>query len=78
MPLPQSVLLTQEPLGLRGDAHLTASTAVGAEGHHAIRQCEEGVILTHAYIVARVNLGAALAHQDVACGDGFTTVLFNT
>ena len=78
MPLPQSVLLTQEPLGLRGDAHLATSTAVGAKVDHAIRQRKEGVILAHAHVGAGVNFGATLAYQDVACTHGFTAVLFNT
>src|SRR5579883_1239241 len=43
-----------------------AAAAALLEGHLAIDEGEEGVVAPHADIAAGMELGAALAHQDVA------------
>jgi hypothetical protein len=46
--------------------------------HLAILQREQGPITTGAHIVARDELGAALADEDAAGGDQFTAKSFHT
>src|SRR3546814_9836509 len=48
------------------DRHVSAAAALGLEGNGALGLGEEGVVLAEADVAARVELGAALAHQDVA------------
>src|SRR5699024_7760281 len=48
----------------RHDVHGLA-TALGAELHRAGGEGEQGVVATAADVDARVELGAALAHQDL-------------
>src|SRR3954452_12714127 len=51
-------------LGLHRDRG--ATTGAGVEGHPAVRLGEQGVVLADADIGAGVELGAALADEDVA------------
>ena len=44
------------------------------ELHRAVDQREQGVILAHADVVARVELGTTLANDDVASLDQLTAV----
>ena len=46
--------------------------AAFVELNDAVDKCKEGVVFTHANILARVVGGAALANDDVA-GDAFLT-----
>src|SRR5690606_37035031 len=41
-------------------------TAAALEAHHAIDEREERVITPAAHVLSRVELGAALPHEDVA------------
>ncbi len=43
----------------------------------AVDQCEQGVILAHADVVAWVELGTALANNDVASLNQLTAVALN-
>src|SRR5262245_32075172 len=54
-----------------------AAIAGVLEAHGAGRLGEQGVVLAHADIGAGVELGAALAHQDVAGEDFFRTELLD-
>src|SRR5699024_6419703 len=49
------------------------ASALGAEGDRPRRQGEEGVVLATADVVAGVELGAALTHEDLARVDGLPT-----
>src|SRR5471032_1917057 len=40
----------------------------------AVSQREQGVILAHADVIARVHAGAALTHDDAACVDCLAAV----
>lgn len=51
--------------------------ATNGELHRAVDQCEQGVILAHTDIVARVELGTALANDDVASLNQLTAVALN-
>ena len=44
----------------------------------SVLECEQGVILAHADIVAGVELGAALTDDDRACRDQFAAEGFDT
>jgi len=57
---------------LNGDDLLIA-TAVG-EDYLAVGEREQRVVFTHADVLARVELRAALAHDDVAGRDRLTAV----
>ena len=48
------------------------------EANNALNLCEQGVVLTAANIHTRVDLGAALANQDVACRYGLTVCTLYT
>src|SRR6185436_17930793 len=50
----------------RGHVHLDLAARAGAEGNHAVRGGEQGVVAADADVGAGVHLGAALADQDVA------------
>ena len=56
--------------GKYGD--VTKVFAAFVELNDAVDKCKEGVVFTHANILARVVGGAALANDDVA-GDAFLT-----
>ena len=56
--------------GKYGD--VTTVFAAFVELNDAVDKCKEGVVFTHANILARVVGGAALANDDVA-GDAFLT-----
>jgi len=47
------------------------------ELHRAVDQREQGVILAHADVVTRVELGTALANDDVASLNQLTAVALN-
>ncbi len=49
--------------------------ATFAELHRAIAQGEQRIVLTHAYIVAGVVMGAALTHDDIT-GDALLTTIY--
>ena len=53
-----------------------ASTAL--EVYNTINECEEGVILTHANILARVVNSTALTHDDVTSDTLLTAPNLNT
>ena len=50
----------------RVDAHALAILADPLEPHHAVRQGEQGIVRADAHVVAGMDVGAALPHQDVA------------
>jgi hypothetical protein len=54
------------------DVHNAATTA-GAELDSTGRQGEQGVVPAAAYAGARVEVGAALADDDLACGNYLAT-----
>ena len=49
-----------------------------AELHTAVLEGEQGVVLAHADVLARVELGATLTNDDVAGHDGFAAELLHT
>ena len=51
-------------MGIHRDAEPSSATSMVA--HCALYLCKDGVILTHAHVFARVNLGAQLAHEDIS------------
>ena len=57
---------SSERLLLDGDDIHHAATTVGAELNGARGESEQGVIATTANVVTRVEVGAALAHDDFA------------
>lgn len=61
-------------VSLRCRLHRDGGTAAGlVELHLPFGQREQGVISAHTDIVARVELRAPLAYQDVAWNDRFAT-----
>lgn len=62
----------------RVHADLFAVFAATLEGHNAIHQRKQGVIVTTAHIVAGVNLGATLTDQDVAGAHDLAAVALHT
>lgn len=48
-----------------------------SEYHLAVDQGEQGVVLAHPYVNARVVLGTALTHDDVARSGRLSTENFN-
>lgn len=61
---------------VRVDRNLFAVLAKTLECHDAFDQGEQGVILTASDVVARMNLGASLTINDVACLDAFAAEFF--
>ena len=57
--------------------HVGAVVTLGHEFHGTMSGREEGVIHAHADIVAREELGTALAHDNIARDHGFATELLN-
>ena len=53
----------------RKDRHVTTATGLGGEFHRALNQGEQGMVAAQADVVARMPLGAALTHDDVAGQD---------
>ena len=43
-----------------------------------VRECEQRVVLADAHVLARVEVGATLANQNVASHDGFAAELLHT
>src|SRR5690606_14835653 len=58
-------------------AHLHAAAILVLEFHHAIDECEDGVVSAEANIVAGMPLRATLPHEDVAGTNCLTTVLLD-
>ena len=56
--------------GTVADIHATPFTV---EKHDTIRQCKEGVVRAHAYVIARMELGSHLTNEDVAGLHRFAT-----
>src|SRR5450759_5711872 len=61
----------------RGDVHDTA-TALGAELHLALREREQRVVATAADVLARVEVSAVLADDDLADAHGLTAEALDT
>ncbi len=59
------------------DDGATLLLTTDGELDRAVDQCEQGVILAHADVVARVELGTTLANNDVAGFDQLTAVAPN-
>src|SRR5690349_12506010 len=57
--------------------HVFAAELAISERDLAVGEREQGLVLAQADVVARVPLGAALAHDDVAGEDGFPTELLH-
>lgn len=55
----------------------TVELAFDFKLQYAIGLGEQSVILAHTYVFARVELGAALANDDVASNDALTTIHFH-
>ena len=55
----------------RRDGYVCAAIAFGRERHFALTEREERVVAAKADIAARMEFGAALAHEDLAAIDGF-------
>ena len=51
----------------RDNRHEGLVVAFLLEGHHAVNECEQGVVLTHTDVLARVVLCTALTNYDVTC-----------
>ena len=64
-------------LGRWLDRHEGTPGAAARKGDTALDQGKQRMVLAHADIVARVELGAALAHDDVAGDHGFAAILFD-
>jgi len=54
------------------------TAAFAIEEHIAIDQCEQGVVIAHADVAARVPLGTDLSDQNVAWSHQFTTELLHS
>ena len=48
------------------DADLLAVTAHALKAHAAIHQSKQGIVAADAHVLAGMDMGAALTHQDVA------------
>ncbi len=59
------------------DDGTTLLFATNGELDGAVDQCEQGVILAHADVIAWVELGTALANDDVASLNQLTAVALN-
>ena len=63
--------------GVRADADgFAVQTAFNREFNIAVHFGEQGVVFAHAYVVAGVEFGAALADDDGTCGNQFVSVGF--
>src|ERR1700757_1719843 len=51
---------------VRDHRHIGAVVALGDEFHGAVDRGEEGMVTTHAHVLAGPELGAALTNEDVA------------
>ena len=60
-----------------GDDVDDLAVVTDAELHAAVGQREQGVILAHADVLARVEVGATLTNDDVAGDDGFAAELLD-
>jgi len=47
-------------------ANLLAKLAQTLEAHDTVRRCEKRIVAAYAYIMARMDMRPALAHQDIA------------
>ena len=59
------------------DRHVLAAKLAIMEAHAAVGQREQGVILAHADVGARVHLGPALTDDDVAADHFLTAKLLD-
>ena len=64
-------------LGSWQHIHKHATARLFLEGYLAFDKCKQGVVLAHANIIAGVNLGSALAHDDVAGENRFAAKLLH-
>ena len=63
--------------GVGADADgFAVQTAFNREFDIAVHFSEQGVVFAHAYVVAGVEFGAALADDDGTCGNQFVSVGF--
>src|SRR5690606_42013501 len=70
----RSSLQQTQPSGNRIDRDLRPLAVVALELHHSVDQREERVVATLADVATRVELRAALPHQDVARRDLLATI----
>ena len=64
--------------GSGNDGHKGFVLAAFVELDDAVAECEEGMVLTHAYILTRIVDGATLTDDDIASDAGLTTIDFDT
>lgn len=62
----------------RDDADVFASFGFGLVFDLAVNFAENGMVFAHTDVVAGMELGSALADDDVTCYDSFAAVFFNT
>ncbi len=65
-------------LSKRLNAYIRAIITLLSENYCTINQCEEGVILTHTYILTCVVNSTTLTNDDVACLSKLTTEKLQT
>ena len=70
------IVITPELL-YRSYAYVRLSRSLLAEYYCTVNQREEGVILTHTYVVTRIVNRTSLTNDDVACFSELTTEKFN-
>jgi hypothetical protein len=58
--------------------HMLVQSAFVSKGHIAVNQSKQGVVFAHTDVVASVEFGASLAHNNGSSGDEFTTESFHT
>ena len=58
----------------RSYANIALTRSLLREDNNAIYKCEEGVILTHTYILTWIVNSTALTNDDVACLRYLTTI----
>lgn len=52
--------------GLRINGDLLAVSAQSLKSYDTVSQCEQSIVRTTAYVLARMDVGASLANEDVA------------
>src|ERR1700742_1741508 len=57
---------------LRHHGHVGATLEAGLERDMTVAEREKRMVLAHAYAFAGMEFGAALAHDHIAAGHGFT------
>ena len=71
------VCVTPLRLLYRSYANVRFARSLLAEYYCTVYQREEGVILTHTYVVTRIVNRTSLTNDDVACFSELTTEKFN-